>query len=297
MSKKRIVITGAAGLVGSHFVDLMHKEHDLYALIRRKPEHSLEQVTYLECDLTQGCLPDTLPKKIDAVIHLAQSNKIRDFPVHAVDVFQVNVHTTALLLEYAQRSGASHFVFTSTGGIYGSSTDPFKEEGPIQIDQGPLAYYFRTKYASEQLIKAYESLMSVHILRPFFIYGNNQKNEMLIPRLIHNVREGNPISLQGENGIVINPVYVNDVVCFIAAILSINPGTTVNMAGPDPLSIREIAEIIGEFVHKKPIFSQKEGQPQNIIGNNERMCAILKEPLMTFQKGISLTLHRTLERV
>ena len=62
--------------------------------------------------------PTHLPSHIDGVLHLAQSHAYRDFPAGAVDMFRVNVASTASLLEYARRAGASRFYLASTGSVY-----------------------------------------------------------------------------------------------------------------------------------------------------------------------------------
>jgi UDP-glucose 4-epimerase len=59
-----------------------------------------------------------LPQKLDAVIHLAQSYRFREFPAGAMSVTNVNVVATAHLLESAARKGVQHFICASTGGVY-----------------------------------------------------------------------------------------------------------------------------------------------------------------------------------
>ena len=220
------------------------------------------------------------------MIHLAQSSNARDFPLQARDIFNVNVKSTLLLLDYAQRAGATHFIFASTGGLYGSALNPFQEDMRVEISSGELSYYFRTKYVSENLVQAYADLMSVYILRPFFIYGRQQKSNMLFPRLIENIKVGNPITLQGENGILMNPVHVSDVVGLIKECLLLGIGSIINVAGPSIFSLREISEMLGGCLGKKPIYSQLEGEVKHIVANNEVMKNILKRPLMELQKGI-----------
>ena len=61
-------------------------------------------------------------------------------------------------------------------------------------------------------MEAYQGEFVVVILRFFFVYGPGQSNEMLIPRLVKSVREGQPIALDGLDGLRINPVYVEDAV-------------------------------------------------------------------------------------
>lgn len=292
---KRILITGAAGLVGKQLLETLSNEYQIHALVRSKPSFCQDNVSYYECDLACDLMQAGLPKEMDAVIHLAQSGNVRNFPSEAMDMFNVNVKATSLLLDYAHQSGAAHFIFASTGGLYGPSTEPYKEDMQVKISEGELAYYFRTKYASENLVQAYADLMSVYILRPFFIYGPKQKKSMLIPRLAENISKGNPISLRGEKGIMMNPVHVHDVVQLIRACLMKQASMTINVAGPSILSLFDMAEIIGKQIGKKPIFTWSEADDSHFIANNETMKNMVNIPLIDFQDGIASLFSKGIE--
>ena len=69
-------------------------------------------------DLSQNWSTDKLPRDFDVIIHLAQSSKFRNFPENALDVFNVNINTTAKLLDFAKNNSISKFIYTSSGGIY-----------------------------------------------------------------------------------------------------------------------------------------------------------------------------------
>ena len=286
MEKKCLLITGATGLVGSNLIRKLSLLHDVHAIVRSKPRICDSNIQYYEMDLVSDFDTDTCPEKIDAVIHLAQSNQMREFPAAALDIFNVNVKTTAQLLHYAQKAGASQFIFASTGGLYGAAHEAFDEQSSLCIPGGPLGYYFRSKVASENLVQAYADMMSIKILRPFFIYGANQKKGMLLPRLVENIRNRTPVTLQGENGIAINPVHVNDVVQLITNCLSISDSLTINLAGPGIHSIRNLAEIIGKNLSISPSFTQVEGEANNILSTHQLMSDILNQPLTSFETGV-----------
>lgn len=283
--KKKIVVTGATGLVGSHILDLLHQDYVIYALVRQQPETYYTDVTYIKVDFNHTDLSE-LPEQVDAVIHLAQSTKMRDFPLQALDVFNLNVRATALLLDYAYRSKATHFIFASTGGVYGNCDGPCKESMDVKLPGGALSYYFSTKYAAEQLIQTYSHLLTVNILRPFFIYGKKQKHDMFIPRLMNNIKLGNPITLQGLDGINLNPVHVTDVVRLIFECLNNKAPVIINAAGNETYSIRAIAELIGENLGVKPVFELLAGNGHDVIGDNALMKALVREPLMSVSKGL-----------
>lgn len=108
--QKRIVITGSTGLVGRHFIEHYAHDYEIHALVQKKPDTEQKNVRYYECDLAAGLDVTLLPRTVDAVIHLAQSEKFRDFPASALSVFNVSVAATATLLDYAHKAQASHFV-------------------------------------------------------------------------------------------------------------------------------------------------------------------------------------------
>lgn len=284
--QKRLVITGGTGLVGRHFIQHYANQYEIHALVLKKPEKPHPDVVYYECDLAASIPFDKLPEAVDAVIHLAQSDKYRDFPAHALSVFHVSVSATALLLDYACKAQARHVVLASTGGIYGAHAEPVTEQTPVQLPEGPLNYYFSSKYAAEKLAQAYAQSLTVSILRPFFIYGQGQRKSMLLPRLLDNIRQRVPVNLQGDDGIAINPVHVTDVSDVIARCLTDTTSRIINVSGPDIVSIRQLAELMGSKVGRAPLFERVNGEAVNIIADNAIMRTVLNRPLTRIEHGV-----------
>ena len=86
-----------------------------------------------------------------------------------------------------------------------------------------LGFYLSSKLCSEIIADNYSSFMNIVSLRFFFVYGPRQSETMLIPRLIKNIKNGDAITLQGPDGILINPTYVSDAAEVVARSL-ISPG-------------------------------------------------------------------------
>src|SRR5437870_2140671 len=105
----RILITGATGFIGRHLVERLRAQHELYCIARAIPPAVSDRVFWVKDDLAVGLNEGQLPSRLDAVVHLAQSSRYRDFPEGARDVFAINVRSTFDLLEYARRSGARSF--------------------------------------------------------------------------------------------------------------------------------------------------------------------------------------------
>ena len=265
----RILITGAGGLLGRHLLPLLEEQDEVFAP---------------RLDLSRPLDTATLPPQIDAVIYAAQSNRFREFPDAADDIFQVNTAQVAGMLDYARRAGARNFVYASTGGVYGTGDAPFAEDSPLARG---LGFYPASKLAGEVIAEAYASQLNVAILRYFFIYGAGQKREMLVPRLIDSVREGRPITLQGGDGLRINPVHASDAARATLAAARLERSAVVNVAGPETLSLRDMAETIGEAVGKAPVLEVRADQkPGHLIADTSKMAELLVPPTRRFADGI-----------
>ena len=281
---RRLLITGATGLVGGGLLPHL-ADSEVWVIGRRPPSFSSETVSWLEQDLAGGLDDSAFPTGVDSVVHLAQSLRFRDFPDGARDIFEVNVGSTARLLEWAQRSGVRRFVYASSGGIYGYGEDEFREDDVV-VAPNSLGYYLASKRCGELLVEAYGSLVTIVILRFFFVYGPSQRESMLIPRLINAVKNGDPVSLQGEDGIKVNPIHVDDAARAVEASLSLNESTRVNVAGPDVVTMRELARMIGESVGRPPVFDVLQDEPRHVVGNISRMADLLGPPRVSLPDGL-----------
>ena len=244
----RLLVTGGTGFVGRRLVEHLSGRHELYAITRRPPPPDLAPLaTWIEQDLhdlTQASLPD----RIDGIVHLAQSKQYRDFPDGAPDMFAVNVASTAAALEYGRRAGARAFVLASTGGLYGHRDHPIRER---EDEPRPTTYYFRSKRAAELLAEAYTDLFSVVVLRFFFVYGAGQTG-MLVPTLIDKVLRGEEIVVDGDPGLHINPIHVDDAVRAFEPALELGASGTFNVAGAERLAVGDLVRLIGELAERRP---------------------------------------------
>jgi UDP-glucose 4-epimerase len=290
----RILITGGAGFVGGRLVKHLTDNHEVFALVRKPPAMPDAQVRWLIQDLAEPRWSVELPTKIDAVVHLAQSPHFRDFPAQATDIYAVSAATTMRLLDWGLKAGARNFVLGSTGGLYGASDEAVMESDPLPEQRNQLGFYFASKRAAELFAQQYTGQLNVATLRFFFVYGAGQPAPMLLPRLATNVREGKAIFLQGENGIRLNPVHVDDAVGAIDRALELQESRLINIAGPELTTLRAISEEIGRQVGREPIFSvDKIAQPNHLVADINRMTRVLGAPKVRIKIGIADLLGRS----
>lgn len=291
-TSKSILVTGAGGLLGGEVLAAWRGGCDLYALVRSAPDEPIEGVSYIVMDMAGPLERERLPARVDVVIHLVQSSRLRDFPDAALDIYAVNTASTAQLLDWAMMAGAEHFLFASTGGLYAPSSAALTEDSPLDPPRGPLGYYFDTKRCAEILVRAYEKHMRTVILRPFFIYGPRQREAMLIPRLIGSVRAGNALPLRGGRGTTLNPIFVGDAVDALATCLADDAPSVLNLAGPEVLTIRDIALHIGALIGREPLFDEQEGEADSVVADISRLRQRLTAPMTTCRDGIAEMVER-----
>ena len=264
----RVLVTGAGGFIGRRALERLEVEHEVFPVVRTAPDSSRDWIVH---DLAQPLDTSRLPARIDAVLHLAQSRRYREFPAGAEDVYAVNVHSTFRLLEYARAAGAQCFALGSTGGIYGYSYEALVETSPAN----PLNFYLTSKHVAESLAGNYQSFFRTVVFRFFFVYGPGQEG-MVVPTLLEKVRKGDQISIAGRPGQCINPIHVDDAVEVFAPALALERSDVFNVAGDEVVSIRDLVGVIeeaaGETAHIRHIDPQHEG---DLVGDNSRMKEVL----------------------
>lgn len=286
-NKKTVLVTGANGLLGRQLLHSLQssQQYGIEALVRQMPSAPIPNVNYRVIDLSSNWPDDKLPSKVDAIIHLAQSPHFRDFPSKALDVFAVNVASTARLLDYANRVGTRQFLYASSGGVYGSGSQVFRENSAIG-DPGMLGYYLGSKLSGETLVQSYAAQMQVVLLRFFFIYGADQNRSMLIPRLVDSVKNGKPITLAGKSGLRINPVHVADAATAVAAALGTRESAIYNVAGDETVSLRELCHKIESLAGKEAHYVEADGGGMDIVADISAMKERLHKPVIRLDQGL-----------
>jgi nucleoside-diphosphate-sugar epimerase len=283
-----VLITGANGLLGRNLVNNLSREHQVYAVIRDKGKINFElnkNINLIELNLYDMDLT-YLPEDIDVIYYLAQSNRFREFPDGAKDMFEVNVNAPLKLCEWGMNNAVNQFIYASSGGVYTNPDKPVKEFFDINANE-KHGFYLDSKLSAEILLKNYvQHFESFVIVRPFFMYGIGQNETMLIPRLIHSVKENKEILLSGKEGIKINPIYIDDATESMSKILELKGEYIINIAGEEANSLKGIALTIGKIVGCEPIFKYSPNMQNDLIADITVMKEELMEPTMSIEDGI-----------
>ena len=287
-SVARVLVVGGTGLVGTHLVSLLQKSCIVHSVSSTPTGVVGTAVKHHAIDVASGWSPAELPETVDAVVYLAQSSRFRDLPEQALHVFNVNTASVVSMMDYARRVGARKFIFASTGGIYPDDSEPLSEKTPI-VPAGIRDFYSASKLSSEVLLVAAAGQLDLTVLRIFFAYGHGQREDMLIPRLVSRVREGEPVTLNSREGFRLNPVHVWDVVRSIEAALSLTGIHTINVAGPEIYTLSQIVSVIGDHLGREPLFKFEEdgSGPKSLVGDISTMSRLLISPERTFAEGVT----------
>ena len=161
---KTILISGCNGLIGYELSKFLSENggYNVFGISRTKPLIENPNFHHIFADFTDDHFENLLPKKVDAIVHLAQSEHFRDFPEKTQDIFDVNISSTLKLLEYCRKAGGTNFVYASSGGIYGTSERGFDEEDHV-APHGELGFYLSTKLCSEILVENYSQFFNIII--------------------------------------------------------------------------------------------------------------------------------------
>lgn len=281
----KYLVTGASGLLGSHLIAELSKIHEVISLGRTAPS---SDIRHIDADFADANFSESIGFVPDGIFHLAQSEHYKMFPEAASHVFEVNTQSTFRLLEFCAKRGVKKFLLASSGAVYGSAPQPYLEERPLPFDACRSNFYAASKLSAENVCWAYQALVKIMICRYFFIYGPKQKESMLIPNLISRVINGQPVTLQGDEGLTLNPIYVEDACRLTIKAMEDSESAIFNIAGKEVVSLKRLVNIMGELIGSKPNFSQIDGEAKSCVADIGKMINALGEPVVGLKDGLKM---------
>ena len=254
----RILVTGGAGFIGSHYVrtllsggypayadaDVVVLDKLTYAGSRTNLATVQEspQLTFVEGDITDAKVVGDLVDGMDAIVHFAAESHVDRSILGAADFVVTNVVGTQTLLDAALRARVGRFLHVSTDEVYGSiPTGSWPETHPLQ----PNSPYSASKAGSDLIALAYARThgLDVVVTRCSNNYGPYQFPEKVIPLFVTNLIDGLPVPLYGDGRNVRDWLHVADHCRGIQLVLEKGrPGEVYNIGGGTELTNRELTE-------------------------------------------------------
>jgi UDP-glucuronate 4-epimerase len=264
----RVLVTGAAGFIGSHLVEALARRGDEIVGIdnfdpfypRPMKEANLAEMgrlpgfTFCEQDMLDVEAVARLLTSDTVLVHLAAKAGVRPSIADPIGYARANVTGTAAVLEAARRAGASRIVFGSSSSVYGDSTPvPFREDA-VAVE--PVSPYAATKRAGELFLHSIAPIYGFQAvsLRFFTVYGPRQRPDLAIHAFARKMVEGRTLTLFGDGTQARDYTYCDDIV---AGVLSSIEWTetapvgveTFNLGGNRSIQteamVREIADALG----------------------------------------------------
>ena len=262
---KRVLITGACGMIGSCLADLLARLDErgglglTLMLNDRSPERlerrfgNLPRAALLAQDITR---PLVLPEPVDLIIHAASFADPASFSARPVEVMQANLGGAQQLLELLRHQGHGRLVYVSSGEVYGDSEEQgaFVERDSGYVDPvSPRACYPSAKRAAETLCASYHHEYGVDALiaRPCHTYGQTMTptDSRAASEFLRRAAAGEPIILRSEGAQVRNYCYVADMAAGLLCLAARGEaGQAYNIAPENAVvSIRDLARTIARL--------------------------------------------------
>jgi dTDP-glucose 4,6-dehydratase len=304
----RILITGAAGFLGSHLCDqLLANGHEVIGMdnfITGRKENLAhlagnENFNFIRHDVANFIF---VPGKIDAVLHFASPASPIDYLMYPIQTLKVGALGTHNALGVAKDKGA-RFLLASTSEIYGDPlVHPQTESYAGNVDTiGPRGVYDEAKRFAEAITMAYHRTHAVdtRIVRIFNTYGPRMRLDdgRVVPNFIGQALRREPLTVYGDGAQTRSFCYVSDLIEGIYRLLMSDFNEPVNIGNPTELSILGLAHMINEMTGNPAALIYKEderikGDPQTRQPDITRARSILGwESTVDLDAG----LHRTIE--
>lgn len=291
----KIIVTGGAGFIGSHIVDLLilegHEVHIIDDMSAGKEENINPKATMHKVDIRDTKKLLTIFEGASYVFHEAAIPQVQYSIENPIETNDINVNGLLSVLEASRINKVNRVIFASSSAIYGDQkTMPVIEEMGEKANS--LSPYGSQKYIGEVYMKLYSLIYGVETVcfRYFNVYGPRQSARgsyaSVIPRFVEFKKNGEPMTIVGDGENRRDYIHVTDVArANLLAMTSdkVGRGEVINLGTGESFSINHIASLIGgETVNIPPRI-----EPRETIADISKAKMILGwEPSISLEEGI-----------
>ncbi|HEX8856203.1 MAG TPA: dTDP-glucose 4,6-dehydratase [Thermoleophilaceae bacterium] len=301
----RLLVTGAAGFIGSTFVRVVLEERpDAEVVVLDKLTYAGRRENLQEVEdrirFVQGAIEDEevvleTMEGADAVVNFAAESHVDRSISDQYAFVRTHVIGTSVLLDAARQHGVSRFLQVSTDEVYGSIEEgSFTETSPLN----PSSPYSATKAAGDLLVSAHVHTHGIEavICRGSNNYGPRQYPEKLIPLSVLNAVAGDHLPVYGDGRQVRNWLYVEDFARAIDTVLrNGTPGEAYNVGGPDEEEnidvVRRILDLTGRDESLIEHVTDRPGHDRRYSLSSDKVRALGWESRVRFEEGLERTVE------
>ena len=298
MSSRPIaIVTGGAGFIGSHMVDLLvNREYRVRVIDNlvggreaNLQQHRNNQDLVLERADIRDCEPGaSIFEGVNFVFHFAGIGDIVPSVERPIEYMSVNVQGTVHMLECARHSGVAKFVYAASSSCYGLADVPTREDHPIS----PQYPYALSKYLGEKSLFHWHQVygLPVNSIRIFNAYGTRSRTSgaygAVFGVFLRQKLAGKPFTVVGDGNQTRDFLYVTDVVdAFLRAAETGHIGQVYNLGAGKPQSVNCLVDLLGgETIH----IPKRPGEPDCTWADISKIISELGwSPHVSFEQGVT----------
>lgn len=305
----RVLVTGAAGFIGSHLTEALLRRGDEVTGIdnfdafygRNIKEANLHEAmkspgfAFHELDILDHKAVAALLTADTAIVHLAARPGVRPSLEDPAGYARINVEGTVSLAMAARSAGVSRFIFGSSSSVYGDDTPaPFREDAAAL---SPMSPYAASKRCGELMLASLAPTFGLRVaaLRFFTVYGPRQRPDLAIHAFSARMLRGEPLVLFGDGSQSRDYTYCEDIVAGVTSAIdwtaSAPAGVEIfNLGGSRPVPLGDMVKAVSSAVGRSPEIQWAPMQPGDVqhtfadLGKSERILGY--RPKVSFQEGL-----------
>ncbi len=293
-----ILITGGAGFIGSHTVDLLLESGCQVRVLDNLSSGSRgnlprsSRLQLIHGDILDRKTVQIATEGVNHVLHLAAQVSVQKSVDNPIQSCQQNILGFLTILDAAHKVGA-RLVYASSAAVYGEPIElPIKETHPLS----PISPYGLEKVTNEQYASLYTRLHGTSQLglRYFNVYGPRQDLTSpysgVITKFIHMLLAGRSLTVRGDGLQERDFIHVRDVARANVAALSSDYVGVLNIAGGQAITIRQLTEVMTRILGSAIVLSHTPNIPGDIrhsVAQNGAMIKRLGKPQVTLEEGLA----------
>lgn len=301
MKRKTILVTGAAGYIGSAVVDVLcnkgynvigvdnYSTGSIDRVAQLRENHKFFEMRNIDLSMDNQC--DTklmqvfISNQIDAVLHLASLTSVPEGEVHPLEYYDNNLKSTLNLLKVMNRFSVKNIIFTSTAAVYESESYPVSEDGALN----PISVYGESKLMIENILQSCKNsgtLDKLVIFRFFNVAGShnglipNSLSASLIPTLVRKIKYGDSFiqygdKLDTEDGSCYRDfIHVSDIASAFIKVLETESEGVFNIGTGLAVSVNDVVKVAEKVTNKevsKIVKSPRESEILFSCANSDKL--------------------------